>query len=186
MDILCETSVRHVHLTQADVELLFGKGADLEFDRALSQPDQFLSKQRVTLIGPKRELANVAVLGPVRAGSQAEITMTDAFTLGLKDVPVRLSGDTKNAPDITVRGTCGEVYCAAIIAKRHLHLDPKTAQEGGFTDREIVLLEFKGERAAVLDGVVVRVDKNFAPAVHLDSDEANGVLAGKTVKVLKK
>jgi putative phosphotransacetylase len=185
MEILCESSMRHVHLTAEDLETLFDAGAVLEFERALSQPGQFLSKQRVTLVGPKREIQNVAVLGPVRSRSQVEISQTDAFTLGLKDVPVRQSGDLDGAPKVIIR-TTSIVTASCIIAKRHVHLDPKTAKANGFTDGEIVKLTFAGERAATLDEAVVRVDKNFAPAVHLDSDEANAVMAGNTVTVTKK
>jgi len=185
MEILCETSVRHVHLSQNDVEILFGKGAALQHERDLSQPGQYLSKQRVTLAGLKREITGVAVLGPVRKVSQVEISRTEAFTLGLKDVPLRQSGHLDGAPAVTLKTDLAETPASVIIAKRHVHLDPATAEKGGFADGEIVQLKFGGERASILDEVVIRVDKNFAPAAHLDSDEGNAVLAGTTVTVLK-
>jgi len=189
MKILCETSMRHVHLTQEHVETLFGKGAQLEVDSMLSQPGEFLCKQRVTLVGSKREIDNIAVLGPARKATQVEISRTDAFFLGIKNAPVRASGDVTGTPGIVLQNQFKhkEVKLdeGVIIAKRHVHLDPKTALENGFTDGQIVKIKFEGERAAILDNVVVRVDKDFAPAVHIDSDEANAVFAGTHVTVIK-
>ena len=187
MKVLCEVSVRHVHLTQTDLEILFGKGAKLEFERALSQPGQFLSKQRVTLIGPKREIENVAILGPVRSASQVEIARTDAFTLGIKDVPLRQSGDVAGTPGIVLKNGSKTIGLTqgVIVAKRHVHFDTKTAHENGFYDGEIVNIILGGERGGVFNKTVVRVHDNFAPAIHIDSDEGNAMFAETQAEVQK-
>jgi len=179
MEVMCETSMRHFHLTQAHVEALFGAGVKLEEERPLSQPGQYLSRQRVTLVGPKREIDNVAILGPVRKESQAELSLTDAFMLGMKNVPLRLSGNIDGTPGADLKGPAGTVKLdkGVIIAKRHVHLDTKTASVNDLMNGDIVKLRFGGLRAAILDEVVVRVDDSFAPAVHLDSDEGNAVFA---------
>jgi putative phosphotransacetylase len=154
--VICETSMRHVHLSQSDLETLFGKGAKLEVSRSLSQPNQFLAVQRVDIIGPKRALEGVGIIGPVRKESQIEISRTDAFALGLKDVPIRQSGDTKGAPTVKISANGKEVAAAAIIAKRHVHLTPETAKKQGITDGQIVKIQIEGERAGVLGAVVAR------------------------------
>jgi len=183
-NIMCETSMRHVHLSQEDLEKLFGSGAKLIVDRPLSQPGQFLAKQRVTLIGPKREIENVGIIGPVRKETQVEISRTDAFSLGLKDVPIRQSGDTKGAPTLMV--ATGETFVngATIVAKRHLHLTPAMAKQHNIVDGQIVKIQFDGDRSGILGSVVARVDKSYDNAVHIDSDEANAMLAGKECVVL--
>jgi len=186
MNILCEISLRHVHLCAADVETLWGKGAKLQFERELSQPNQFLSKQRLTLVGPKREIADVAVLGGLRDVSQVELALSDAYYLGIKDVPVRLSGDLENTPGITLKSETGatvKLKSGVIVAKRHVHLDPTSAKKLGFNHGETVKIAFNGERSAILDGVSVRIDASFAPAVHLDSDEGNAVLASPRAEI---
>lgn len=184
MDILCETSIRHVHLTKNHVEQLFGKGATLTPMRPLSQPGQFLANQRVTLIGPKSSFKQVAIVGPSRDISQAEISRTDAFALGMKDVPLRLSGDLQNSPGITIKGDRGTIKIdkGVIIAKRHVHLDPQTAEKLGVKQNDIVDFEFDGERKSRLGEIIVRISPDFLPALHLDSDEANAVFAKSTVK----
>ena len=176
--------MRHVHLSQGDLEVLFGKGAKLIVDRPLSQPDQFLAKQRVDLIGEKRTIENVGIIGPVRKQTQVEISRTDAFSLGVKGAPIRQSGDLAGAPTVMV--ATGETFVngATIIAKRHAHLTPATAKKHGITDGQIVKIKFEGERGAILDGVVARVSDNFADAVHIDSDESNATLAGNSTIIL--
>ena len=192
MKILCETSMRHVHLCQKDVEELYGKGFQLEFERSLSQPGQFLSKQRVTLVGPlrsdgnRREIESVAVLGPQRDKTQVELSRTDCFSLGLKDIPVRQSGNLKGSGNVILKfvgnGMYGQIGVRSvtvregvIVAKRHVHMDPETARINEFNDGEEVKVKFDGERAAELNSCVVRVREDYIPAVHLDSDEANAV-----------
>lgn len=167
-----EASGRHVHITAGQAQILFGH--DLTPDRPLSQPGQFLSKERVTVKGPKGEFQNVAVLGPERKGAQVEISLTDARSLGLKP-PVRLSGDTAESPGCTLIGPCGsvELRSGVIAAKRHIHLTPADASRFGVTDRQVVRLQTFTARPAVFEDVTVRISKDFAAAVHLDYDEAN-------------
>jgi len=177
--------MRHVHLSKADVETLFGKGAKLEKERELSQPGQFLCKQRVNLVGTKTSFNNVAVIGPERTDSQVEVSRTDAFALGVKDAPLRQSGDTDGAPNLVILSPdlATQVSAPTILAKRHVHLDPDTAKKHNITDGQIVQIQTEGERAAILDQVVARVHKNFAPAVHIDTDESNAIFSPKTVKI---
>ena len=167
-----EASGRHVHITAGQAQILFGH--DLTPDRPLSQPGQFLSKERVTVKGPKGEFQNVAVLGPERKGAQVEISLTDARSLGLKP-PVRLSGDTAESPGCTLIGPCGsvELRSGVIAAKRHIHLTPADASRFGVTDKQVVQLQTFTARPAVFEDVTVRISKDFAAAVHLDYDEAN-------------
>ena len=185
VQILCETSMRHVHLSEKDLQVLFGKGAKLEFERQLSQPGQFLSKQRVTLVGKSgRSIENVGIIGPTRSASQVEISRTDSFVLGLRDVPLRLSGDLDgDVPLITIKNGDITVSAKVIIAKRHIHLDPVTAKKIGLKHGDVIKIKIEGARAAVLDQVIARVDKNFASAVHLDSDEANAVGSPQFIKI---
>ena len=173
--ILVETSARHVHLSEADMEILLGKGQALTVKKMLSQPGQFASNERITLVGPKNSIANVLILGPTRPATQVEISLTDARSLGIS-VPVRESGDIEGSAGIKLVGPAGEVEIpvGAIAAKRHIHLDPATAEELGVTDKQIVSAKVETNgRSLIFGDVVVRVNKNFAPAVHIDTDEAN-------------
>ena len=167
-----EASGRHVHITAGQAQILFGH--ELTPDRPLSQPGQFLSKERVTVKGPKGDFQNVAVLGPERKGAQVEISLTDARSLGLKP-PVRLSGDTAESPGCTLVGPCGsvELRSGVIAAKRHIHLTPADASRFGVVDRQVVRLQTFTARPAVFEDVTVRISPDFAAAVHLDYDEAN-------------
>lgn len=185
MKVLCEISVRHVHLSEGDFRALFGK-AEFTNLKNLSQPGQFLSDKKVDLVGPKRVIEAVSVLGPVRAQSQVEISKTDCFTLGLKNVPVRQSGDLKGSPGLVMRAGDKEITLSegVIIAKRHVHLDSKTAADHKFVDGQIVGIKIGGERGGILHDTVVRVHKNFAPAIHLDSDEGNALGAGNEAEIV--
>ena len=187
-DIMVEISAKHVHLSAADVEILFGKGEKLTLKRELSQPGEFLSEQRITLVGPKRSLENVAVLGPERPASQIEVSFTDARTLGAENVPVRQSGDLAGSAPIKLVGPCGEVELneGMIIAKRHIHLVPATAEKYGLKDKDIISVEIPGERALSFGETVVRVRETFADAMHIDYDEANaaGLSATSTGSVI--
>ena len=178
--VLVETSARHVHLTEDQIEILFGKGATLTHKKDLSQPGQFACEERVTLVGPKKPIANVIILGPARKAGQVEISYTDARTLGI-DAPVRESGDVAGTPGCKIIGTAGELDLTegVIIAKRHVHLDPATAEQFGLSDKQIVSLKIDNGlgRSTVFGDLVVRVNENFAPAVHLDTDEANAACA---------
>ena len=167
-----EASGRHVHVTKDQAKALFGHG--LTPERPLSQPGQYLSKERVTVIGPKGEFRNVAVLGPERKEGQVEISLTDGKHLGIQP-PVRLSGEVKNSPGCTLEGPAGRVQLpqGVIAAQRHIHLTPAAAAGFGVTDKQKVRLKTFTDRPAVFEDVIVRVSPDFAPAVHLDYDEAN-------------
>lgn len=176
--ILVETSARHVHLTEEHIAALFGEGATLTFKKALSQPGQFACEERVELVGPKRSIPNVIVLGPARKASQVEVSFTDARTLGI-DAPVRESGDVAQTPGCKLVGPCGTVDLeeGVIVAKRHIHMTPEDAKTYGVEDKEVVKFKIESARTTVYDDVVVRVNPNFALAVHLDTDEANAACA---------
>ena len=176
--VLVETSARHVHLTEEDIEKLFGKGHKLTFKKELSQPGQYACEERVTLVGPKKPIANVIVLGPARKASQVEVSFTDARTLGV-DAPVRESGDVAGTPGITLVGPAGEAVLSegVIIAKRHIHMTPADAEKFGVSDKEIVSVKIDSERSTVYGDVVVRVSPSFACAMHIDTDEANAACA---------
>lgn len=171
---LVEVSARHVHLCKADVEKLFGEGAKLTYKRDLSQPGQFLSEERVDVVGPKNTFKNVAILGPERPSSQVEISMTDSFNLGVAS-PVRESGDTAGSPGIILRGPKGEVELAngVIVAKRHIHMTPDDAARLGVADKQIVEVRTLTNRAVTYGDVVVRVSPSFKLSMHVDTDEAN-------------
>ena len=167
-----EASGRHVHLTKAQAELLFGHS--LTPKRPLSQPGQFLCNERLTVIGPKGEFRNVAVLGPERKEAQVEISLTDARHLGV-NAPVRLSGDVKDTPGVTLVGDAGRItlQSGVMAAQRHIHLTPQAAAWFGVKDRQVVKLQSLTARPCIFEDVVVRVSADFAPAVHLDYDESN-------------
>ena len=167
-----EASGRHVHVTKEQALALFGH--PLTPKRPLSQPGQYLSNERVTVIGPKGEFQNVAVLGPERKAGQVELSMTDARVLGIS-APVRQSGDISNTPGATLRGEQGEVSLpqGVIVAKRHIHITPEDAKNMGVADKQVVKLQTYTSRPLVFDDVVVRVSPDFETYVHLDYDEAN-------------
>ncbi len=173
--VLVETSARHIHLTQEAVEILYGKGAELTVKKMLSQPGQFATgNEKITLVGPKGNLA-VSVLGPVRKANQVELSYSDARALGLKDVPVRESGDVAGTPGLKLVGPAGEVEIeeGVIIAKRHIHLTPADAEKFGVEDKQIVKVKITSGRTLIFDDVVCRVHPSFAAAMHIDTDECN-------------
>ena len=173
--ILVETSARHVHLSDADLETLFGKGAVLHKKKDLSQPGQFASVERVDVVGPKQTLARVSVLGPTRKQTQVELAMTDARSIGI-DAPIRESGDLEGSAGCKLVGPAGEIELSegVIIAKRHIHTTPEDAAEMGVTNGEIVSIKLDtAERALTFGDVVVRVSPNYATVVHIDTDESN-------------
>lgn len=180
-----EASGRHVHLTEDQIRLLFGHG--LTPAKPLSQPGQFAAKERLTVVGPKGDMKNVAVLGPARKEAQVEVSLTDARLLGLT-VPVRLSGDVKDSPGVKLIGPAGQVELerGVIAALRHIHLTPADAQRFGVRDRQVVKLQTFTSRPLVFEDVVVRVSADFAPRVHLDYDEANacGFSAGDYGRII--
>lgn len=176
---LVETSARHVHLADADIETLFGKDATLTHKKDLSQPGQFACEERVTLVGPKKSIPNVIILGPARKSTQVEVSFTDARTLGVT-APVRESGDTAGSGVCKIVGPAGEVDLSegVIVAKRHIHMTPDDAARFGVCDKEVVKVALDSEgRSTVFGDVVVRVNPNFALAMHIDTDEANAACA---------
>ena len=169
-----EVSAKHVHLTQEDAEILFGKGANLEPVRPLSQPGQFLSSQRVKLIGPKGTMERVAVLGPVRKATPVELSNSDCVALGVK-APKRESGDIAGSGSITIEGPCGtlEVKEGVIIAHNHIHVTEADSRRLNLKDKERVSVEVYSERPVIFNDVIIRVSKDFSCRMHIDFDEAN-------------
>lgn len=175
LTIEIEASGRHVHLSRAHVEALFGAGYRLNRVKELSQPGQFVCAERVTLEGPKGSIPNVVILGPERPESQVEISLTDGVALGLKP-PVRLSGDTNGTPGITLRhgDRVLRLDCGVLAAKRHIHITPEDAARFSVADGQTVRLRCFTARPLVFEDVEVRVSPKFATVVHIDYDEANG------------
>ncbi len=181
--VLVETSARHVHLTEEHIEILFGKGHALTHKKDLSQPGQFACEERVTVVGPKKSIANVIVLGPARPASQVEVSLTDARTLGV-EAPVRESGDVAGSGACKLVGPAGEVELTegVIAAKRHIHLTPADAEGFGVSDKQIVSVKVESaDRSLIFGDVVVRVSPKFAAAMHIDTDEANAMHAAGVV-----
>ena len=192
-EILVETSARHVHVTQETLEVLFGKGAELEVRAMLSQPGQFVSKQRVNVVGYKVDkatgqkietvLKNVSILGPCRKSNQVELSATDTRSVGIA-APIRESGDVKGSGACKLVGPAGEVELSegVIVAKRHIHMTPADAEEYGVKNGDIVKLELHTpERSLTFGDVVVRVREDFALAAHIDTDESNAACASGVV-----
>ena len=167
-----EASGRHVHVTKAQAITLFGHS--LTPLRPLSQPGQYLAAERVTVVGPKGEFRDVAVLGPERKEAQVEVSLTDARALGI-NAPVRLSGDIQGSPGAVLVGSHGKITLdsGVIAAKRHIHLTPEAAAAFGVKDRQTVKLRTLTSRPVIFEDVTVRVSDSFAPYAHLDYDEAN-------------
>lgn len=179
-DIKLEVSARHVHLTQEAVEILFGKGHTLTPKKELSQPGQFAAEERVTVVGPKKNFENVAVLGPVRSACQVEFAKSDCFALGIMGA-IRESGDIEGTPGVELRTENGSVTLdkGLIIAKRHIHMTPEDAAEFGVKDKDIVSVEVDSQdRKLTFGDVVVRVSDKFSLAMHIDTDEGNAVNVG--------
>jgi propanediol utilization protein len=169
-----------VHLCKADVEALFGAGHKLTWKKELSQPGEFASEERVDVVGPKNALKNVAVLGPERANSQVEISVTDSFTIGIP-VTVRESGDVAGTPGVMLRGPNGEIELKSgvIAAKRHVHMTPEDAERLGVENKQIMEVRVLTGRTLTYGDVVVRVGPKFKLSMHVDTDEANAALIGR-------
>ncbi|NLN82373.1 MAG: phosphate propanoyltransferase [Clostridiales bacterium] len=187
--VLVETSARHLHLSQKDLDMLFGEGYSLTNKKDLSQPGQFACAERVDVVGPKRTLEGVTVLGPLRKTTQIELSMTDARSIGL-DAPVRESGDIEGSAGCKLVGPKGEIELkqGVIVAKRHIHMTPEDATEFGVKDKDVVSVKIDSEgRSLVFGDVVVRVSDKFALAMHIDTDESNaaGVKYGMMGTVIR-
>ena len=179
MKVQVGISNKHVHLSQKDLETLFGPGAELTVKKELVQPGQFASEQLVDIVGPKKTLTGIRVLGPVREESQIELALTDARTIGVK-APVKESGKLEGTPGIKVVGPCGEIELehGVIAALRHVHLSPEEAAQAGVKDKDMISIRLEGPRAVTFDEVLVRVKDNFVAECHLDTDEANAAGIG--------
>ncbi len=175
MKFLVETSARHVHVTKEDLETLFGAGYELTWKKDLSQPGQYASEERVTVVGPKKELKNVSILGPCRKATQVELSMTDARSIGVA-APVRESGDLAGSAPCKIIGPKGEVEISegVIVAKRHIHATLAEAEALGVTNGQIVSVRIESDgRSLIFDDVVVRASDSYALAMHIDTDESN-------------
>ena len=181
-------SARHIHLSQADLDVLFGQGYELTVKKELSQPGQYAANERVDLVTEKTTLKGVSILGPVRKQSQVEVSLTDSLKLGLKP-PVRDSGDLKESPGITLVGPKGSVTLqeGVIAACRHIHMTPEDAAKFAVQDKEIVKVRCAGQRGLVFDNVLIRVHEQYALEMHIDTDEANAAMCktGELLDVMK-
>lgn len=186
--VLVETSARHVHVTQEDLETLFGAGYQLTVKKMLSQPGQFASNEKVTIVGTKGQLT-ASILGPVRKASQVEVSLTDARSIGVT-APIRESGDIAGSGACKLVGPCGEVELkeGVIAAKRHIHMTPADAEAFGVKDKDEVSVKVETNgRSLTFGDVVVRVSDKFALAMHIDTDESNAgcVAPGTMGEVMK-
>ena len=177
--VIVETSARHIHVSREDLDVLFGKGYELTKKKDLSQPGQYACEEKLVVVGPKGSI-KASILGPTRPASQVEISLTDARSIGVS-APIRESGDIAGSgacklvnPD---NGKELELAEGVIAAKRHIHLTPEAAAEMGVADKQIVSVKIESERTTVFGDVVVRVSEKFAPAMHIDTDEANASCA---------
>ena len=174
--VLVEISARHVHVSQEDLETLFGKGYELTVKKELSQPGQFACEERVKVIGTKGEFPAVSILGPCRKDTQVELSLNDARSIGVA-APVRESGDIEGSGVCKLVGPAGEVELTkgVIAAKRHIHATTADAEKMGLTNGEIVSVEIptSNGRNLTFGDVVVRVSDSYALAMHIDTDEAN-------------
>lgn len=174
MDFLVEVSARHVHLSQEHLNELFGANSGLTFKKALSQPGQYVAEERVDIIGLKNTFKNVAILGPVRSHTQVEVSLTDCHSLGI-DAPVRESGDISKSASVIIQGPKGtvEIPEGLIVAKRHIHMTPEDAEKFNVKDKDIVTVAIPGSRKLYFGDTIVRVNKSYSLAMHIDIDEAN-------------
>ncbi|MGO1369325.1 phosphate propanoyltransferase [Senegalia sp. (in: firmicutes)] len=181
-------SNKHIHLKKEDIEKLFGRGYELNKLKDLSQPGQFASKEKVDIVGPKGKLEGVRVLGPARNNTQAEISLTDGFKLGIKS-PLRDSGDIENSPGAKIVGPKGEIEIdkGIIVASRHIHMNTEDAKDFGVKDKDRVMVKVPGERGVIFDNVLVRVNENYSLEMHVDLEEGNacGAKNGMTVELIK-
>ncbi|RJW37596.1 phosphate propanoyltransferase [Clostridiales bacterium TF09-2AC] len=181
-------SNRHVHLSQGDLEALFGPGYELSRMKDLSQPGQYACKETVTICGPKGAIEKVRILGPVRSRTQVEILAGDSFKLGIKST-ARLSGDLDGTPGITIIGPKGSVQIkeGLMVAQRHIHMLPEDAARMGVHDGQVVSLEVDGIRGGILRNTIVRVTGQSGLECHIDTEEANalGLSSSSRVKIVQ-
>ncbi|WNB82843.1 ethanolamine utilization phosphate acetyltransferase EutD [Streptococcus parasanguinis] len=178
-----EASGRHVHLSRKELDALFGTGYELTKAKDLSQPGQYASKERLTVVGPKGAFHSVVILGPVRKESQVEVSLTDCLQLGVK-APIRESGDIEGTPGIVLVNGDKSVSLdkGLIVAKRHVHMTPEDAEKLGVKNHDIVKVKVEGARPLIFDDVVIRVSPKFATYMHIDYDEANACGFSKGIR----
>ena len=178
-----EASGRHVHLSRKELDALFGTGYELTKVKDLSQPGQYASKERLTVVGQKGAFHNVVILGPVRKESQVEVSLTDCLQLGVK-APIRESGDIEGTPGIVLVNGDKSVSLdkGLIVAKRHVHMTPEDAEKIGVKNHDIVKVKVEGARPLIFDDVVIRVSPKFATYMHIDYDEANACGFSKGIR----
>ncbi|WP_024621995.1 phosphate propanoyltransferase [Metaclostridioides mangenotii] len=174
MNLPIALSNRHIHLSQNDIDVLFGKGHQLTEFKPLSQPGQYACEEKVDLVGPKGTIKGVRVLGPARPKTQLEVSLADGFSLGVK-APIKESGDLAGSPGVKLVGPAGEVDLAegVIVAARHIHMSTADAEKFGVKDKQIVKIKTSGPRALVFENVLVRVSDKFNLEMHVDLDEGN-------------
>jgi len=187
--VMVNLSVRHVHLCREDLDVLYGKGFELEPRNPLYQPSEFASKQSVTLVGPRmRCLGEVRVLGPLRKKTQVEVSRTDAIYLGV-DPPVRPSGNHEGSERLILVGPVGVVHLQSgvIIANRHIHLSTKSAEKWGLSDNQTVKVRVNSEKKTLLEDCQLRVSEKFLDEMHLDTDDGNacGLRGGEMVEIVQ-
>ena len=187
--VLVETSARHVHVTREVLDILFGKDYELTVKKMLSQPGQYASAERVDVVGPKKTLTGVSILGPIRPETQVELSLTDARSIGVV-APVRESGQIAGSGACKLVGPKGEVEITegVIAAKRNIHMTPADAAEFGVTDKQVVSVKIDSDgRSLTFGDVVVRVSEKYALAMHIDTDESNAgcVAPGTMGEVIK-
>ena len=181
--VIVETSARHIHLSREAVDVLFGAGYELTNKKDLSQPGQYACAEKLTVVGPKGSI-KASILGPTRPASQVEISLTDARSIGVV-APIRESGDIAGSGACKLvnaeTGAELELTEGVIAAKRHIHMTPADAEAIGVCDKEIVSVKLDTPRSLIFGDVVVRVNPNFALAMHIDTDECNAACAGGAV-----
>jgi len=172
-EVIIEGSGKHCHVTRETLDILYGEGFELEVKKWLTQPGQFASPHKVTVVGPRKS-TDISIIGPCRKADQIELSLTDATALGFS-APIRESGDVAGSPGCKLIGPAGEIDISegVIIAKRHVHLTPEDAEKFGLTDKQIIKVKVDGERALIFDDVVARVSNEYATFMHLDYDEMN-------------
>jgi len=171
--VIIEGSGKHCHVTRETLDKLFGVGFEMEIKKMLSQPGQYATPHKITVVGPRRS-TDVTILGPCRSADQIELSLTDATSLGFT-APIRESGDVAGSPGCKLVGPKGETEIkeGVIIAKRHIHITPPDAEKAGLKDKQIVKVKVGGDRALIFDEVVVRANSEYATFMHVDYDEYN-------------
>ncbi|MEA5001906.1 MAG: phosphate propanoyltransferase [Christensenella sp.] len=181
-------SNRHIHLSEKDVQTLFGRGYVLAQSKPLLQHGQYACHETLILIGKKGSIEKIRVLGPLRAQTQVELSLTDCFKTGVEPV-IRMSGELAGTPGARLIGPAGEVELAGgvIVAARHIHASTSQAHMLGICDRDVVCLERHGQRAMRMDNVAVRVQDDFELELHIDTDEANAgmIVNGDLLEIVR-